>query len=42
MSDTLETRFIAVITLEAMGLAVDPGAGQLRESEVFLLAPYRR
>jgi hypothetical protein len=25
-----------------MGLAVDPGTGQLRESEVFLLAAYRR
>jgi predicted aspartyl protease len=33
---------LGVITLEALGLAVDPGTGQLRESEVFLLAAYRR
>ena len=33
---------LGAITLEAMGLAVDPGTGQLRESEVFLLAAYRR
>ncbi len=38
ISDTLETVLIGVITLEAMGLAVDPGTGQLKESEVFLLA----
>jgi predicted aspartyl protease len=38
ISDTLDTMLIGVITLEAMGLAVDPGTGRLRESEVFLLA----
>jgi predicted aspartyl protease len=42
ISDTLETVLIGVITLEAMGLAVDPGTGQLRESEVFLLTACRR
>jgi predicted aspartyl protease len=42
ISDTLETVLIGIITLEAMGLAVDPGTGQLRESEVFLLAASRR
>lgn len=38
ISDTLETTLIGVITLEAMGLAVDPGTGSLREPEVFLLS----
>jgi predicted aspartyl protease len=38
ISDTLDTMLIGVITLEAMGLAVDQGTGRLRESEVFLLA----
>jgi predicted aspartyl protease len=42
ISDTLETVLIGVITLEALGLAVDPGTGQLRESKVFLLAACRR
>jgi aspartyl protease family protein len=37
ISDTLDTMLIGVITLEAMGLAVDPVTGSLRESEVFLL-----
>ena len=37
ISDTLDTVLIGVITLEAMGLAVDPTSGQLKESEVFLL-----
>jgi predicted aspartyl protease len=37
VSDTLDTMLIGVITLEAMGLAVDPGTGRLRESEVLLL-----
>jgi hypothetical protein len=32
---------LGVITLEAMGLAVDQGTGQLRESEVFLLTACR-
>src|SRR3990170_3327723 len=34
ISDTLDTVLIGVITLEAMGLAVDPATGQLKESEV--------
>jgi predicted aspartyl protease len=38
ISDTLETVLIGVITLEAMGLVVDPTTGQLKESEVYLLA----
>jgi aspartyl protease family protein len=42
ISDTLETVLIGVITLEAMGLAVDPSTGQLRDSEVFLLVASRR
>ena len=37
VSDTLDPMLIGVITLEAMGLAVAPGTGRLRESEVFLL-----
>lgn len=38
ISDTLETVLIGVTTLEALGLAVDPTSGQLKESEVYLLA----
>ena len=38
VSDTLEGVLIGVTTLESMGLAVDPASGQLKESEVFLLA----
>lgn len=38
VSDILEGVLIGVTTLEAMGLAVDPATGQLKESEVFLLA----
>ena len=38
ISDTLETVLIGAMTLEGMGLAVDPSTGQLKESEVFLLA----
>jgi predicted aspartyl protease len=38
VSDTLETVLIGVTTLEALGLAVDPATGQLKESEVLLLA----
>lgn len=37
VSDVLEGVLIGVTTLEAMGLAVDPATGQLKESEVFLL-----
>jgi aspartyl protease family protein len=40
VSDILEGVLIGVTTLEAMGLAVDPASGQLKESEVFLLAAY--
>jgi clan AA aspartic protease len=37
VSDTLDGVLIGVTTLEALGLAVDPTTGQLREAEVFLL-----
>ncbi len=38
IADSLDVVLIGVTTLEALGLAVDPGTGQLRESEVYLLA----
>ncbi len=37
ISDTLDMVLIGVLTLEALALAVDPGTGQLKESEVLLL-----
>ncbi len=37
ISDTLDSVLIGVMMLEALGLAVDPTSGQLKESEVFLL-----
>jgi len=37
ISDTLDIVLIGVLTLEALALTVDPGAGQLKESEVLLL-----
>ncbi len=37
ISDTLDSVLIGVTMLEALGLAVDPTSGQLKESEVFLL-----
>jgi clan AA aspartic protease len=36
-SDTLDGVLIGVTMLEALGLAVDPTSGQLKDSEVFLL-----
>ncbi len=38
IADTLDVVLVGVTTLEALGLAVDPRTGQLRESEVYLLA----
>lgn len=37
VSDTLDTVFIGVTTLESLGFAVDPVKGQLVETELFLL-----
>ena len=38
ISDTYPGVLIGVLTLEALGLAVDPGTGQLTNSEFLLLA----
>ena len=37
ISDTLGGVLIGVTMLEALGLAVDPSSGQLKDAEVFLL-----
>ena len=37
VSDALDSVLIGVTMLEALGLAVDPASGELKESEVFLL-----
>jgi aspartyl protease family protein len=37
VSDTLDKILVGVITLEALGLAVDPTTGQLKEAETYLL-----
>jgi len=37
ISKTLDRILIGVITLEALGLAVDPTTGQLKEAEILLL-----
>ncbi len=37
VSDTLDVVLVGVTTLEALGLAVDPVEGELRETELFLL-----
>jgi aspartyl protease family protein len=37
VSDTLDKILIGVITLEALGLTVDPTTGQLKEAETYLL-----
>jgi predicted aspartyl protease len=37
ISDSYDGVLIGVITLEALGLAVDPGSGRLIESELLLL-----
>jgi clan AA aspartic protease len=37
VSTTLDKVLIGVITLEALGLTVDPTTGQLKEAETFLL-----
>lgn len=37
ISETLDFVLVGGITLEALGLAVDPVKGELRESEVYLL-----
>ena len=37
ISETLEIVLVGVLTLEALAMAVDPGTGPLRESEVLLL-----
>ena len=40
VSDIVNIVLIGVTTLEALGLVVDPVTGQLKESDVFLLAGY--
>jgi aspartyl protease family protein len=37
VSDTLDKILVGVITLEALGLTVDPTTGQLKEAETYLL-----
>jgi len=37
ISETLDRILIGVITLESLGLAVDPTTGQLKEAEILLL-----
>lgn len=37
VSETLDKILIGVITLEALGLTVDPTTGQLKEAETYLL-----
>jgi aspartyl protease family protein len=37
VSDTLDKILIGAITLEALGLTVDPTTGQLKEAETYLL-----
>ena len=37
ISDTLDKILVGVITLEALGLTVDPTTGQLKEAETYLL-----
>ena len=37
ISDTFDGVLIGVVTLEDVGFAVDPGTGQLKESEILLL-----
>ena len=37
VSDTLDKILVGVITLEALGLTVDPTTGQLKEVETYLL-----
>jgi clan AA aspartic protease len=36
ISDTIDKTLVGVITLEALGLSVDPKGGQLKEAELFL------
>jgi predicted aspartyl protease len=37
ISDTLDAVLIGVLTLEALALAVDPGTGRLKDSDILLL-----
>lgn len=37
ISETLDKILVGVITLEALGLRVDPTSGQLKEAETYLL-----
>jgi len=37
VSETLDKILVGVITLEALGLTVDPTTGQLKETETYLL-----
>lgn len=37
ISETLDKILVGVITLEALGLTVDPTSGQLKEAETYLL-----
>lgn len=37
VSETLDKVLVGVITLEALGLTVDPTTGQLKEAETYLL-----